>query len=76
MIAINKDEKEAIVKQYPNVGIVRTMKQDSKRHHYYMEEARGPVRFTMKVRLLLPDSKQRLSLLIRMRQASISILSR
>lgn len=50
MIAINKDEKEAIVKQYPNVGIVRTMKQDSKRHHYYMEEARGPMYLLRKLR--------------------------
>lgn len=43
MVAISLKEKEAIRKQYPNVNITRTMKQDSKRHHYYMEEAKGPM---------------------------------
>lgn len=38
MIAINKFEKEAIAEQLPDVHIVRTMKQKSKRHHYYCEE--------------------------------------
>lgn len=38
MIAINKTEKEAIAKQLPYVHIVRTMRQKSKRHHYYCEE--------------------------------------
>ena len=40
MIAINKAEKEAIAKQLPNVHIVRTMRQKSKRHHYYCEESK------------------------------------
>lgn len=39
MIAINKEEKEAIRKQCPKVHIVRTMAQKSKRHHYYCEES-------------------------------------
>lgn len=38
MIAINKAEKEVIASEFPNVHIVRTMKQKSKRHHYYCEE--------------------------------------
>lgn len=38
MIAITLAEKNAICKKYPNVHIVRTMKQDTKRHHYYMVE--------------------------------------
>lgn len=38
MIQINKTEKEVISKQLPNTHIVRTMKQKSKRHHYYCEE--------------------------------------
>ena len=38
MIQISKDEKEAILKKFPGVGIVRTVKQKSKRHRYYMEE--------------------------------------
>lgn len=41
MVAINADEKKAILQKYPDVCIARTMRQDSKRHHYYMEEARG-----------------------------------
>lgn len=38
MISINKTEKEIIRAQFPNIHIVRTMKQDSKRGHYFMEE--------------------------------------
>lgn len=50
MIAITKAEKEAIVTQFPNTHIVRTMKQKSKRHHYYCEESRPVMRFLSKVR--------------------------
>ena len=50
MIAISLHEKEEILKQYPNVYITRTMKQDSKRHHYYMEEARGPMGLLRRLR--------------------------
>lgn len=50
MIAISLQEKEEIRKQYPNVNITRTMKQDSKRHHYYMEEAKGPMNLLRKLR--------------------------
>lgn len=39
MIAITASEKEAIREKFPRVHIVRTMKQDSKRHHYYMDGA-------------------------------------
>ncbi len=45
MIAINLREKEAICKKYPNTQFVRTMKQDSKRHHYFMVEAGAPLRY-------------------------------
>lgn len=45
MIAINKIEKEAISKNFPNVHIVRTMKQKSKRHRYYCEEHPDVLRF-------------------------------
>lgn len=38
MIEVNKKEKEVISKQLPSVHFVRTMKQKSKRHHYYCEE--------------------------------------
>lgn len=38
MIQINKKEKEVISQQLPDAHVVRTMKQKSKRHHYYCEE--------------------------------------
>ena len=50
MIAITLSEKEAIRKRFPNVHIARTMKQDSRRHHYYMVEDRGPMRYLRELR--------------------------
>ena len=50
MIAISKQEKEAIVKRFPNVHIVRTMKQKSKRHRYYCEESKGVMRYLEEIR--------------------------
>lgn len=50
MVAITADEKKSILKKYPNVHIVRTMKQDSKRHHYYMEEQSGPMKLLRSIR--------------------------
>ena len=50
MIAISKQEKDVIVKRFPNVHIVRTMKQKSKRHRYYCEESRGVMRYPNEVR--------------------------
>lgn len=41
MIAISKEEKETISKKFPRVHIVRTMRQRSARHRYYMEEDRS-----------------------------------
>ena len=34
MIAISKEEKDVISKRFPNVHIVRTMRQKSKRQHF------------------------------------------
>ncbi len=39
MIAITAKEKKVISEKYPQVHVVRTMRQDSKRRHYYCEEA-------------------------------------
>lgn len=50
MVAITKTEKEAILKRFPNVHIVRTMKQKSKRHHYYCEESRGVMKYLDQMR--------------------------
>ena len=58
MILITRDEKQAILEKFPNVHIVRTMKQDSKRHRYYMVEESGPMRLLRKMRGL-PEEKSR-----------------
>ena len=50
MIAITADEKKIIHEQYPNVHIVRTMRQDSKRHHYYMTEDKKPMKLLRELR--------------------------
>lgn len=50
MIAITKAEKDVICERFPKVHIVRTMKQKSKRHHYYCEESRGVMNYLRKAR--------------------------
>ena len=50
MIAISKEEKDVICVRFPRVHIVRTMKQKSKRHHYYCEEFRGVMNYLQEVR--------------------------
>lgn len=50
MVKISKAEKDAVVKIYPDVQFTRTMRQDSKRHHYYMVEQPGPMRLIRKLR--------------------------
>ena len=45
MIAISKAEKEDICVLFPYVHIVRTMKQKSKRHHYYCEESKAVLHY-------------------------------
>lgn len=50
MIAINKDERDIISARFPNVHIVRTMKQKSKRHHYYCEESKPVMRLLREMR--------------------------
>ena len=50
MIAITLSEKEAIREKFPRVHIVRTMKSDSKRHHYYMVEDGAPMRLLRSLR--------------------------
>ena len=51
MVEINKQEREIIANRCPGVHIVRTMKQRSKRHHYYCEEAKRAMRVLEKLRL-------------------------
>ena len=50
MVAINKDESMKIRKRFPNAHIVRTMKQKSKRHHYFVEETRRVMAYLNQLR--------------------------
>lgn len=50
MVVINKVEKEAILERFPNVTIVRTMRQKSKRHRYYCEEDRRAMQYLKELR--------------------------
>ena len=50
MIAINEPEKDIISQYLPGVHIVRTMKQKSKRHHYYCEETPDVMRLLKQIR--------------------------
>lgn len=45
MISINKSEAKAMRESLPNAHIVRTMKQKSKRGHYFCEESRQAIKF-------------------------------
>ena len=51
MIAVSKEESLLIRDRFPNVKIIRTMKQRSKRHKYYCEEAREVMRFINSIRI-------------------------
>nr|DAU94737.1 MAG TPA: hypothetical protein [Caudoviricetes sp.] len=50
LILVNKTEKKIIKEKFPNAHIVRTMKQKSKRHHYYCEETPRIVRLISNMR--------------------------
>ena len=50
MIAITKDEAKALRERFKDVHIVRTCKQKSKRHHYFVVEDRGVGSFIKRMR--------------------------
>lgn len=50
MILVNKQEAFAIREKFPEIQLVRTMRQKSKRGRYYVEEASRVVRFVNKLR--------------------------
>lgn len=50
MVPITKEEKEVLLKRYPNLSIARTMQTDSKRHHYYCEERPGAMAYLARIR--------------------------
>lgn len=50
MVAISAKEKNIIAEKMPDIHIRRTVKQKSKRHHYYMEEDKGALRLLASLR--------------------------
>ena len=50
MISINKEEAKAMREYLPNAHIVRTMKQKSKRGHYFCEESKQVIKFLKNMR--------------------------
>lgn len=50
MVPITKEEKEVLLKRYPDLSIARTMQNDSKRHHYYCEERAGAMAYLARIR--------------------------
>ncbi len=59
MVEITQNEKKAIKERYPDVHIVRTMKQDSKRHHYYMTEDRKPMEMLRRLRAAVETNTEK-----------------
>ncbi len=45
MILINQEEKDEVLKYFPNTKFYRTCKQKSKKHRYYMPELKDQLRF-------------------------------
>ena len=50
MVPITREEKILLKKKYPDLCIARTMRQDSKRKHYYCEERAGAMAYLEKIR--------------------------
>lgn len=50
MIEISRSEKDVICEKCPNAHIVRTMKQHSKRGHYYCEENKKVMKLLRELR--------------------------
>ncbi len=50
MVPVTKEEKEMLLKKYPDLCIARTMKQDSKRKHYFCEERPGAMAYLDRIR--------------------------
>ena len=50
MVRITQEEKDLLKKKYPDLSIARTMKQDSKRKHYFCEERPGAMAYLNRIR--------------------------
>lgn len=61
MIAISAQEKKIISERCPRAYIVRTMKHDSKRHHYYMTEDGAAMRVLQELRGSGAQNKRRMA---------------
>lgn len=44
MISVTKSEAQLLRELFPNYKVARTMKQDSKRHHYFATESEALMR--------------------------------
>jgi len=51
VVLITANEKKIISERFPKIHIVRTMKQRSKRHRYYMVEDEKAMRLLRKLRM-------------------------
>lgn len=50
VVPVTKEEKEQLLKKYPDLSVARTMRQDSKRKHYFCEERPGAMAYLQKLR--------------------------
>lgn len=50
MVPITREEKQLLKVKYPDLCVARTMKQDSKRKHYYCEERAGAMAYLERIR--------------------------
>ena len=51
MVPITREEKELLKKKYQDLCVARTMRQDSKRKHYYCEERAGAMAYLERIRM-------------------------
>lgn len=62
MVMISAEERKEILGRFPNICIVRTVKQKSKRHRYYCEENPRAMRFLKELRgepVFTPNNRPR-----------------
>lgn len=50
MVPISKEEKKALCERFTHLHTVRTMRQKSKRHRYYCEEAPAAMKALRQIR--------------------------
>lgn len=50
IVPITKEEKKELSERFPKASFVRTMKQDSKRGHYYCVEERNIMKYLNEIR--------------------------